>query len=253
MRRDSGKHQSGARRGAAVRLALLLAAAIVLAFLLRGLLSSRKEQPASPTAAVSTETVPSATPAPTAEPEPTPEPLPWYLVLVNRDNPVPEDWEVQPVTMPNGQIVDARIYAPLMEMFEAARAVNLDVLPLVESGYRSAQAQQAIYDSRVSDYKAQGWSDAGARIETEKWVALPGTSEHQLGIAADISGAVYAIYPWLEEHSWEYGFILRYPPDKTAVTGISGEEWHYRYVGKEAAAEIHERGLTLEEYLAELT
>ena len=82
-------------------------------------------------------------------------------------------------------------------------------------------------------------------------VALPGTSEHQLGIAADIGGAVYAIYPWLQEHCWEYGFILRYPPEKTAVTGISGEEWHYRYVGKEAAAEIHESGLTLEEYIAE--
>jgi D-alanyl-D-alanine carboxypeptidase len=154
--------------------------------------------------------------------------------------------------MPNGQTVDARIYGPLMEMFEAAKEINLDVLPQVQSGYRSPGAQQEIYDGRVAEYMAQGWSEAGARAETEKWVALPGTSEHQLGIAADISGAVYAIYPWLQEHSWEYGFILRYPPDKTAITGISGEEWHYRYVGKEAAAEIHARGLTLEEYVAEL-
>ena len=172
-------------------------------------------------------------------------------MLVNRNNPVPEDWEVQPVMLPNGQSVDARIYEPLMEMFEAAKPINQEVLPVVVSGYRSLADQQAIYDNRIAEYKAQGWSDAGAKAETEKWVAVPGTSEHQLGIAADIGGAVYAIYPWLQEHCWEYGFILRYPPDKTAVTGISGEEWHYRYVGKEAAAEIHARGLTLEEYLAE--
>ena len=83
-------------------------------------------------------------------------------------------------------------------------------------------------------------------------MTLPGTSEHQLGIAVDISGAVYAIYPWLQENSWKYGFIMRYPPDKTAITGISGEEWHYRYVGVDAATEMHERNLCLEEYLAAL-
>ena len=178
-------------------------------------------------------------------------PTPWNLVLVNRTHPVPEDWKVEPVELPNGQIVDARIYGPLMDMFEAAKPVNSDILPNVESGYRTYEKQAAIYDARVREYLAQGWSEAGAKAETEKWVSIPGTSEHQLGIAVDISGAVYAIYGWLAEHSWEYGFILRYPPDKTAVTGISGEEWHYRYVGMEAAEEIHGRGITLEEYLAE--
>ena len=78
---------------------------------------------------------------------------------------------------------------------------------------------------------------------------MPGTSEHQLGIAVDISGEVYDIYPWLRENSCQYGFILRYPPDKTSVTGVSGEEWHYRYVGVEAATEMYEGGLCLEEYL----
>ena len=67
----------------------------------------------------------------------------------------------------------------------------------------------------------------------------------------DIAGAVYEVFDWLKEHSWEYGFILRYPPDKTDVTGISGEQWHYRYVGPEAAREIYEQGVTLEEYLGE--
>ena len=77
----------------------------------------------------------------------------------------------------------------------------------------------------------------------------PGTSEHELGLAVDINGASYDLYIWLQQNSWRYGFIQRYPEDKTAITGISHEPWHYRYVGKEAAGEIYESGLCLEEYL----
>ena len=78
------------------------------------------------------------------------------------------------------------------------------------------------------------------------------TSEHQLGLAVDINGAVYDIYLWLEENSWKYGFIFRYPAYKTDLTGVAGEVWHYRYVGKEAAQEIYEQGVCLEEYLETL-
>ena len=85
----------------------------------------------------------------------------------------------------------------------------------------------------------------------EEWVALPGTSVHELGLAVDINGAVYAIYPWLQEHSYEYGFIFRYPEDKQDLTGVAEEVWHYRYVGKEAAQAIHDQGICLEEYLAD--
>ncbi len=190
------------------------------------------------------------TPSPTPEPTPEPTPAPWNLVLVNRDHPVPEDWEVQALELPDGKIIDRRIYEPLMEMFEAAKEANAGILPVVYSGYRTPERQQEIFDEYVQDYLSQGWSEADARAEAEKWVALPGTSEHQLGIAVDIAGAVYDVFDWLGEHSWEYGFILRYPPDKTGVTGINGEQWHYRYVGLEAAREIHELGVTLEEYLA---
>ena len=92
-------------------------------------------------------------------------------------------------------------------------------------------------------------------------MAIPGTSEHQLGLAVDIvdkhsqvldnSQADTPAQQWLMEHSWEYGFILRYPEGKSEITGIIYEPWHYRYVGKEAAAEIHELGLCLEEYLTQ--
>ena len=92
---------------------------------------------------------------------------------------------------------------------------------------------------------------------------MPGTSEHQLGLAVDIVDVNYpylddhqATMPaqkWLMEHCWEYGFVLRYPDDKTDVTGIIYEPWHYRYVGKELAAELYELGLTVEEYMQKLT
>ena len=92
-------------------------------------------------------------------------------------------------------------------------------------------------------------------------VALPGTSEHGLGLALDLISNQYSELDekqaetkeakWLEENCYKYGFILRYPPEKTAETGIIYEPWHYRYVGQEAAKEIMESGVTLEEYLEE--
>ena len=67
----------------------------------------------------------------------------------------------------------------------------------------------------------------------------------------DINGATYDLYFWLQENSYKYGFIFRYPGGKTDITGVAEEVWHYRYVGVEAATEMYEKGLCLEEYLAE--
>ena len=83
-------------------------------------------------------------------------------------------------------------------------------------------------------------------------MAVPGTSEHHLGYAVDIDG-VKAVHNWLAEHSWEYGFIVRFPEGSTHITGIEYEPWHYRYVGKELARELHELNITLEEYMDMLT
>jgi D-alanyl-D-alanine carboxypeptidase len=88
-------------------------------------------------------------------------------------------------------------------------------------------------------------------------VATPGTSEHQLGIAVDINAdGVHsmggAVYDWLDQNSYKYGFIRRYSADKTEITGVMNEQWHYRYVGVGAATDIHERGICLEEYLGEM-
>lgn len=173
---------------------------------------------------------------------------PWYLTLVNRLNPLGEastESTLELVDVPGGERVDARIYDALMEMLDAANELE----PIVVSGYRTAEKQQRLYDDKIKKYKRQGYSQSEAVALAQQWVAEPGTSEHQLGLAVDINGATYDIYLWLQENSYKYGFIFRYPGNKTHITGVAEEVWHYRYVGKEAAAEIHERGICLEEYL----
>ncbi len=173
---------------------------------------------------------------------------PWYLLLVNSTHPLPEDWEAPAlIEMPGGETVDARIYEPLSQMLADAADEGLE--PFVASGFRTRAEQQGFMDEKINEYRSQGCGESEARALAEDWVALPGTSEHELGLAADINGASYDLYIWLQQNSWRYGFIQRYPEDKTDITGISHEPWHYRYVGKDAAKEIYESGLCLEEYL----
>ena len=153
------------------------------------------------------------------------------------------------VEVDGGEKVDERIYKPLMEMLEAAREENWGELPMVVSGYRTQDTQQSLYDEKIREYKNEGYSDADAVKQAEQWVAKPGYSEHQAGLAVDINGATYDLYFWLQENSYKYGFIFRYPGNKTDITGTAEEVWHYRYVGVEAATEMYKEGLCLEEYL----
>lgn len=176
----------------------------------------------------------------------------WNLMLVNKDNAIPDNYEVNLVEVEGGERVDERIYEPLMEMLNAAREGNWGELPMVVSGYRTQEKQQSLYDEKIAKFKKEGYSDSEAVRQAEQWVAVPGHSEHQLGFAVDINGATYDVYLWLQENSYKYGFIFRYPGSKSDITGTSEEVWHYRYVGKEAAKEIYERGICLEEYLGDL-
>lgn len=122
---------------------------------------------------------------------------------------------------------------------------------MVVSGYRTQAKQQKLFDDKVSKYRSEGHSKSEAEELAKQWVAVPGYSEHQVGLAVDINGATYDLYFWLQENSYKYGFIFRYPGSKTEITGVAEEVWHYRYVGVEAATEMYEKGLCLEEYLAE--
>lgn len=183
----------------------------------------------------------------------------WNLILINRDHPLPEDFNIPELTqLRNGHAIDKRAYPALQEMMDAARAEHLD--PLICSSFRTWDRQEELYQNKINFLLDQGYSQKEAEINAAIWVAIPGTSEHQAGLAVDIVDTAYqqldeaqestAVQQWLMEHCAEYGFILRYPTDKSEITGIGYEPWHYRYVGKEAAKIIMEQGICLEEYLA---
>ena len=176
----------------------------------------------------------------------------WNLIVVNRWNELPENYSVELTELSNGQKVDSRIYSALQEMFDAARVEG--IYPVVREGYRTAGEQQEILDTKIQAYINQGYSRMRAKKTAKERVALPGTSEHQLGIAVDINAdrskcSNEEVYTWLFENAYKYGFILRYPLEKQEITGIEYEPWHYRYVGVEAAREIYEQQICLEEYM----
>lgn len=176
----------------------------------------------------------------------------WNLILVNRDSYIPDDYQVELTELSNGKKVDSRIYPELQEMFNDARAQGYGLF--VREGYRTQEEQQQLMDEKIEAYENEGKSKSEAKKLAEQWVAIPGTSEHQLGIAVDINADTTKsssddVYNWLAENAHTYGFIKRYPSNKTDITGVINEPWHYRYVGKEAASKIYSQGNCLEEYI----
>lgn len=179
------------------------------------------------------------------------------LTLGNFENTIPKDWKVDLVQLNNGQSVDRRIYDDLIAMLQAAKSEGLN--PLICSSYRTNEKQEQLYQNKVSEYLSQGYSKVEASDKAAFWVARPGTSEHQLGLAVDIvstknqrldrSQENTVEQRWLIQNSWKYGFVLRYPTNKNSITGVGYEPWHYRYVGKEHAKKINELGVCLEEYV----
>lgn len=181
----------------------------------------------------------------------------WNMVLVNEWNPLPEDFTVELVSLAGGWQVDCRIQQPLTQMIQdaAAQGVNL----LISSSYRSVDYQSTLYQRKVQYYQNCGLTLESAQEQARQWVARPRRSEHHTGLAVDITTLSYQVLDsgfggtdaakWMLEHSAEYGFILRYPEGKTEITGVCWEPWHFRYVGEEAAKQIMQEGICLEEYL----
>lgn len=170
----------------------------------------------------------------------------WRLILVDKNHYIPKDYQMNLTRLSNGKQIDSRIYPSLQKMFNDARASGLALF--VREGYRTFQDQKQIMDEKIRDYENQGNSKRQATKMAQKYVAIPGTSEHQLGLSVDINAdqtkcSSEKIYSWLDHNAYKYGFIKRYPSSKSYITGINNEPWHYRYVGKEAAATI------MEEYL----
>ncbi len=189
----------------------------------------------------------------------------WRLLLVNRQSPLPEDFHVELeaaiTTADFNYRFDARAADALRNFMNAAKkdGVSLAVI----STYRKQSTQERLYASKVAEYVNAGYSSADAKNEAARWVAVPGTSEHQTGLAVDVVSADWYSYnddlydtfentsefEWLVAHCVEYGFVLRYAKDKQEITGITYEPWHYRYVGVEHARYMTENNLCLEEYI----
>ncbi len=171
----------------------------------------------------------------------------WEYILVNRWNMLDETYIPETREIENVEI-STEIYDALTQFVEDARAQGLSVC--ISSGYRSYEIQEQLMENDVEEYGEE---------EALKTLSLPGASEHQTGLATDLTDVYYEYkdesiedtdtYKWLLAHCQEYGFILRYPKGKENITGIDYEPWHFRYVGKEAAEFIQKNGLTLEEFL----
>ncbi|MBR7122080.1 MAG: D-alanyl-D-alanine carboxypeptidase family protein [Oscillospiraceae bacterium] len=172
-----------------------------------------------------------------------------YVILVNRDNYIPADFKTNLVSLGKYKI-DASCKDALEQMINDCNAAGFSCK--INNTYRSKSTQKGIWNRKVNQYMSQGYSYEEAFAKTGTSVAYPGTSEHQLGLAVDITGN-NAMYKWLAEHCAEYGFILRYPDKKIDKTGIKYEPWHFRYLGVDLAKEITATGLCLEEYMDMLT
>ncbi len=185
-----------------------------------------------------------------------------FLMLVNKTHKVTAEFapeELVAVKDAKKEIFLQKTAAMALEaMFiEMRKAGFTDVF--VTSAYRDYAYQSALFNTYLNREMATGLSQKEAREKVLTYSAEPGTSEHQTGLAVDLmtasmteldeSFASHAVYEWLSENAWKFGFVLRFPADKTAITGYAFEPWHYRFVGRTAAREMHTNALCLEEYL----
>ena len=168
-----------------------------------------------------------------------------HVVLVNEKNPVPGYYTMTLKTVVDWNQVSTVCYDALTRMLADMAAAGIEVT--FNSAYRTVAQQKEILETRTEEYVADGMDYPRAYAKARETVALPGTSEHHLGLAVDLLGE--EAIAWLHEHCWEYGFIVRYRAEKAHITGIIDEPWHFRYVGVEIAMELKESGLCLEEYL----
>jgi zinc D-Ala-D-Ala carboxypeptidase len=201
------------------------------------------------------------------KPKPVPPQEKWDIdtpgsltVVVNKKRELPADYVPPDLVEPDvtfsfegtaeKKLMRKEAAEALAELFKAAEKDGIDLVAV--SGYRSYERQQATYQSAL---QRKGMAN------TSKYNARPGHSEHQTGLAMDVSSSIvnYQLIEsfgetkagrWLAEHAAEHGFIIRYPKGKEDVTGYAYEPWHIRYVGKELAKELNEKGQVMEEYFS---
>lgn len=177
-----------------------------------------------------------------------------YLMLVNKKNPLGLNYEPENLVKPNvkflsdtsdeSRYMDETAAKALEELFQVAKSENINLIG--SSAYRSYKSQVKVLKDEIN---SKGVDYAN------KYVAKPGKSEHQSGLSIDVTNEARCFdktspeAKWLANNAHRFGFILRYPEGKEDITGYNYEPWHIRYVGKDAAKEIYEKNITLEEYL----
>ena len=180
----------------------------------------------------------------------------WNLLLVNGNYVLPENYKVQTAPSIKSQRdslpLDYRVAEYYNAMYLAAKAEGITLTPV--SGYRSFARQKTNFENKIKLYQDQGYSKAQATRLAAEIVMIPGASEHNAGMAMDICSLNTNFdqtkeFRWLKENAADYGFILRYTKEKYAVTKVSYEPWHWRYVGLEHAKKMKQSGQCLEEYL----
>ena len=184
------------------------------------------------------------------------------MILVSRAHKMPEDYAIETKECGSATAINKTLQTEAADAFLAMQAAaakdGVDVR--MQSGYRSAAYQKNLYDKKTRYYRDKGLSEAAAREKAATIVNPPGCSEHNCGLAADLNSPEHtaldtgfantAAFRWLCENAAQYGFILRYPKEAEAVTGITYEPWHWRYVGAENAALLKQSGLCLEDAVA---
>ena len=186
------------------------------------------------------------------------------MILVNHTNQMPENYTFETAECGSKTAVNKTLQTvacnAFLELQKAAAAENVTVW--MQSGYRSVDYQKNLYDQKTQYFRNKGLSEAEAKKQAANIVNPPGYSEHNCGLAADLNSPEHTdltegfenteAFRWLSAHAVEYGFILRYPKNAEAVTEITYEPWHWRYVGPENAALIQQSGLCFEDAVAVL-
>ena len=180
----------------------------------------------------------------------------WNIILVNKQHPIPENYEFPLGVISGSMKCDERIISPLLDMMRAASADGVSLI--ICSPYRDRDRQTMLFDNKIDRYMDGGMSYMEAYNLASQAVTVPGSSEHQIGLAIDIISDNYSNLDegfgntpagkWLHDNSYKYGFILRYPEGKEKITSIEYEPWHFRYVGVDAATIIYENDICLEEF-----